>query len=88
MGLFDTVTNYFASYTNVSATSNSVAANELENAIKDLSGKYRLGRTTEGEYIKFGVQDDFPVILDKMMRQNHRLRRFLTKKAKMVAGQT
>ena len=86
MGLFDTVTNYFASYTNVSATSNSVAANELENAITDLSGKYRLGRTTEGEYIKFGVQDDFPVILDKMMRQSPVHAGILTKKAKMVAG--
>lgn len=86
MGLFDRVTEYFASYTNVSATSHSVASNELENAIKDLSGKYRLGRTTEGEYIKFGVQDDFPVILDKMLRQSPVHAGILTKKAKMVVG--
>jgi len=86
MGLFDRFRDGFASYTNVQATSQSVASNELENAIRDLSGKYRLGQTNKGQYIKFGIQDDFPVIIDKMLRQSPVHAGILTKKAKMVVG--
>lgn len=88
MGLLDNVRKAFdfASYTNIQATSNTVASNELENAIKDLNGKYRLGRTNLGEYIKFGVQDDFPTILDKMYRQSPVHSGIISKKAKMVVG--
>lgn len=86
MGLFDRISETFASYTNVQATTSSIASNELENAIKDLSGKYRLGQTNKGSYIKFGVQDDFPVMLDKMLRQSPVHAGILTKKAKMVVG--
>ena len=86
MGLISNITEYFSSSTNVMATEDTVSANELENTIKDLSGRYRLGHTTTGEYIKFGVQDDFPVILEKMLRQSPVHAGILTKKAKMVSG--
>ena len=86
MGLFDKVNDFFASYTNVQATAQTTASNELENAIRDLTGKYRLGRSTVGEHIKFGVQDDFPQILDKMLRMSPVHAGILTKKAKMVVG--
>lgn len=86
MGLFSKLNERFASNTNVQATAPSLAANELENAIKDLNGKYRLGQTNKGQYIKFGVQDDFPVMLDKMLRQSPVHAGILTKKAKMVVG--
>lgn len=86
MGVLDRINGFFASYTNVAATQSSVSSNELENAVKDLNGKYRLGRTNKGEYIKFGVQDDFPTILDKMLRQSPVHAGILTKKAKMVVG--
>ena len=86
MGLLDRVTEYFASNTNVQATSNNTSSNELENSIRDLNGKYRLGRSTAGEHIKFGVQDDFPQIIDKLMRMSPVHSGILTKKAKMVVG--
>ena len=62
MGLFDRISETFASYTNVQATTTSIASNELENAIRDLSGKYRLGQTNKGSYIKvpwYGFRDFF-----------------------------
>jgi hypothetical protein len=86
MGLFDNIVNYFASNTYVQATSESISSNELENSIEDLNGRYKLGQTIVGNYIKFGVNDDFPVILEKMLRQSPVHAGILTKKAKMVAG--
>ena len=70
MGLVNNIVDFFASKTFVQATEQSVSANELENAIIDLNGRYKLGHTTEGDYIKFGVNDDFPVILERMLRQS------------------
>lgn len=86
MGLFSTISEYFASNTFVTATESSIATNELENSIEDLNGRYKLGHTTLGDYIKFGVNDDFPVILEKMLRQSPVHSGILTKKAKMVVG--
>ena len=86
MGWFENITDFFASNTYVQATSESVASNELENSIEDLNGRYRLGHTTLGDYIKFGVNDDFPVILEKMLRMSPVHSGILTKKAKMVVG--
>ena len=86
MGILNKITEYFASNTYVQATENSIATNELENSIDDLNGRYKLGHTTLGDYIKFGVNDDFPVILEKMLRQSPVHSGILTKKAKMVVG--
>lgn len=86
MGLVNNIVDFFASKTFVQATEQSVSANELENAIVDLNGRYKLGHTTEGDYIKFGVNDDFPVILERMLRQSPVHSGILTKKAKMIAG--
>ena len=86
MGLIQNITDFFASNTFVQATENSIATNELENSIEDLNGRYKLGHTTLGDYIKFGVNDDFPVILEKMLRQSPVHSGILTKKAKMVVG--
>jgi len=86
MGLLNNIVDLFASKTFVQATENSVSANELENAIIDLNGRYKLGHTELGDYIKFGVNDDFPVILEKMLRQSPVHSGILTKKAKMIAG--
>ncbi len=86
MGLVNNIVDFFASKTFVQATESSVSANELENAIIDLNGRYKLGHTNLGNYIKFGVNDDFPVILEKMLRQSPVHSGILTKKAKMIAG--
>jgi hypothetical protein len=86
MGLLNNIVDYFASNTFVQATEDSVAANELENTIRDLNSRYKLGHTETGDYIKFGVNDDFPVILEKMLRQSPVHAGILTKKAKMVSG--
>lgn len=86
MGLFSNITEYFASNTSVEATESSIVTNELENAVRDLNGRYKLGHTTVGDYIKFGVNDDFPVILERMLRQSPVHSGILTKKAKMVVG--
>lgn len=86
MGLFSNIVDYFASNTFVQATEHSIATNELENSIEDLNGRYKLGHTEIGDYIKFGVNDDFPIILEKMLRQSPVHSGILTKKAKMVAG--
>lgn len=86
MGVINNIVDFFASKTFVQATEQSVSANELENAIVDLNGRYKLGHTTLGDYIKFGVNDDFPVILEKMLRQSPVHSGILTKKAKMIAG--
>ena len=86
MGLFDNIAEFFSSKTNVQATENTISVNELENSIVDLNGRYKLGHTTLGDYIKFGVNDDFPVILERMLRQSPVHSGILTKKAKMIAG--
>jgi hypothetical protein len=86
MGLLSNISEYFASNTYVQATENSIATNALENSIDDLNGRYRLGHTEVGEYIKFGANDDFPIILEKMLRQSPVHSGILTKKAKMVVG--
>lgn len=59
MGLLDNITEFFAPKTYVQAASTTVSSNELENSIRDLNRRYKLGYTTEGSYIKFGVNDDF-----------------------------
>ena len=86
MGLLSNISEYFASNTYVQATENSISTNALENSIDDLNGRYRLGHTEVGDYIKFGANDDFPVILEKMLRQSPVHSGILTKKAKMVVG--
>lgn len=86
MGLIKNITEFFASNTYVNATQHNVASNALENSIRDLNSRYKLGQTIVGDYIKFGVNDDFPVILEKMLRQSPVHSGILTKKAKMVVG--
>ena len=86
MGLLNNIVDFFASNTFVQATEQSVSANELENAIVDLNGRYKLGHTNIGDYIKFGVNDDFPVILEKMLRQSPVHAGIISKKSKMVSG--
>lgn len=86
MGLLDKLGGYFASNTSIQATSATTPSNELENSIRDLSGRYRLGRTNAGNYIKFGTHDDFPAIIDKLGNMSPVHSGILTKKAKMVTG--
>ena len=86
MGLIKNISEYFASNTYVQATENSISTNELENSIDNLNGRYQIGHTEVGDYIKFGANDDFPVILEKMLRQSPVHSGILTKKAKMVVG--
>lgn len=86
MGLIKNITEFFASNTYVNATQHNVASNALENSIRDLNNQYKLGQTTIGDYIKFGINDDFPIILEKMLRQSPVHSGILTKKAKMVVG--
>jgi len=85
MGIISNVREFFSSKTSVTSA-DSVSSNELDESIKDLSGRYRLGSTEVGQYIKFGTYDDFPEILEKMLRQSPVHSGILTKKAKMVAG--
>jgi hypothetical protein len=86
MGWLNNISEYFASHTYIQAKEQSLATNELENSIEDLNGRYKLGHTTLGDYVKFGVNDDFPVMLDKMLRMSPVHSGILTKKAKMVVG--
>ena len=86
MGLLSNIANFFSSETNVSVTEHTVSTNELENSIIDLNSRYRLGHTNLGDYIKFGINDDFPVVLERMLRQSPVHSGILTKKAKMIAG--
>jgi|TARA_R110000851_G_scaffold174112_3_gene320382 hypothetical protein len=86
MGLLSNISEYFASNTYVQATENSISTNELENSIDNLNGRYQIGHTLVGDYIKFGANDDFPTILEKMLRQSPVHSGILTKKAKMVVG--
>jgi len=89
MGLFDNVKEFFSSGswgTYVVATENTIPRNPLENSINDLQKQYKLGYTEVGNYIKFGLQDDFPNILERMLRQSPVHSGIITKKAKMVSG--
>jgi len=89
MGLFDNVKEFFSSGswgTYVVATENTIPRNPLENSINDLQKQYKLGYTDVGNYVKFGVQDDFPNILERMLRQSPVHSGIITKKAKMVSG--
>jgi hypothetical protein len=85
MGLLDSITDFFSSNTTV-AKATTVASNALEKSIENLSGKYKLGRTIEGEYIKFGNSDDFPIIIEKMLKQSPVHAGIINKKSKMVSG--
>lgn len=85
MGLFDSITEYFASNTSV-AKATTVPSNALERSIENLSGKYKLGLTNEGNYIKFGNSDDFPIIIEKMLKQSPVHAGIISKKSKMVSG--
>ena len=89
MGLLDNVREFFSSGswgTYVVATENTIPRNPLENSINDLQKQYKIGYTEVGNYIKFGAQDDFPNILERMLRQSPVHSGIITKKAKMVSG--
>jgi hypothetical protein len=78
----------FSAYTSISgtATSDRISTNPLEKSIENLNGRYSLGQTDVGQYVKFGTNDDFPTILDRMLRQSPVHSGIITKKAKMVSG--
>ena len=86
MALWDNVKEYFSSNTYVVATETNVSTNPLEKSIEALSGRYNVGMTEVGDYIKFGINDDFSVVLEKMFKQSPVHSGIVTKKAKMVAG--
>jgi hypothetical protein len=89
MGLLNNVRDFFSSGswgTYIVATENTIPRNPLENSINDLQKQYKLGFTEVGNYIKFGMQDDFPNILERMLRQSPVHSGIITKKAKMVSG--
>ena len=70
MALWDNVKEYFSSNTYVVATETNVSTNPLEKSIEALSGRYNVGMTEVGDYIKFGINDDFSVVLEKMFKQS------------------
>lgn len=78
----------FSASTSISgpATADRISTNPLEKSVENLNGRYNLGQTEVGEYIKFGINDDFPTILDRMLRQSPVHSGIITKKAKMVSG--
>ena len=78
----------FSASTSISgpATADRISTNPLEKSIENLNGRYSLGQTEVGEYIKFGINDDYPIILDRMLRQSPVHSGIITKKAKMVSG--
>ena len=86
MGLWDNIVDYFASNTYVVATEGNVSSNPLEKSIESLNGRYSLGNTPIGDYIKFGAGDDFSIILEKMFKQSPVHSGIVTKKSKMVSG--
>ena len=91
MGLIDNIREFFGSSyqgygTYIVATENSIQTNPLENSINDLNKQYKLGYSTAGNYVKFGVNDDFPNVLERMLRQSPVHAGIITKKAKMVSG--
>lgn len=86
MGLWDNVKDFFAANTYVVATETNVSTNPLEKSVESLNGRYNVGMTEVGDYIKFGQQDDFSIVLEKMFKQSPVHSGIVTKKAKMVAG--
>ena len=87
MGLLSNISEFFASNTYVQATEHSIATNELENSIEDLNGRYKLGHTLVGDYIKFGVN-----VTAAHKMQNERIdyityRRHLRRWTKLVVSQ-
>ena len=91
MGLIQNIRELFGNSqqgygTYIVATENSIQTNPLENSINDLNKQYRLGYSSAGNYVKFGVNDDFPNILERMLRQSPVHAGIITKKAKMVSG--
>jgi hypothetical protein len=87
MGFWNNVKEYFSSQTYVSvATETNVASNPLEKSIEPLNARYNVGMTEAGDYIKFGVNDDFPTVLERLLKQSSVHSGIITKKAKMVAG--
>lgn len=91
MGFIDNIREFFGSSyqgygTYIVATENSIQTNPLENSINDLNKQYKLGYSTAGNYVKFGVNDDFPNVLERMLRQSPVHAGIITKKAKMVSG--
>lgn len=86
MSVFSKVVDYFASNTFVVARESNIATNPLEKSIENLGSRYAVGNTTAGDYIKFGLGDDFPILLERMYTQSPVHSGIITKKAKMVAG--
>ena len=87
MGFWNNVKEYFSSQTYVSvATEGNVSSNPLEKSIEPLNARYNIGMTEVGDYIKFGVNDDFPTVLERLLKQSSVHSGIITKKAKMVAG--
>lgn len=86
MSVFSKVVDYFASNTFVVARESNIATNPLEKSIENLGSRYAVGNTAAGDYIKFGLGDDFPILLERMYTQSPVHSGIITKKAKMVAG--
>lgn len=86
MSVFSKVVDYFASNTFVVAKESNIATNPLEKSIENLGGRYSVGNTQVGDYVKFGYGDDFPILLERMYSQSPVHSGIITKKAKMVAG--
>lgn len=86
MSVFSKVVDYFASNTFVVARESNIATNPLEKSIENLGGRYAVGNTGAGDYIKFGLGDDFPILLERMYTQSPVHSGIITKKAKMVSG--
>ena len=87
MGLWDNITGYFsASKTYVPASSANTPSNPLEKAVESLNARYTLVDSKVGKTIKFGAQDDFPIVLAQMFNQSPVHSGIVTKKSKMVVG--
>ena len=90
MGFIDSVKDFFtlsSTGTYVTpATVSTVASNALEKSIENLNGRYQVGETKVGRYIKFGYDDDFSAVIEKLFKQSPVHAGIITKKAKMVSG--
>lgn len=86
MSILNKVVDFFASNTFVVAKEGNIVTNPLEKSIENLDSRYAVGYTPAGNYIKFGSEDNFPVLLQRMYNQSPVHAGILTKKAKMVAG--
>ena len=72
--------------TSVSASADSTKTNPIVKSLEDLNGRWRKERTEVGDYIKFGRNDDIPEVLDKLKMQSPTHSGIVTKKSKMVTG--